>query len=1777
MSECSLSDLHCLGPDVPPATYKYGHARKIDFMLGSHNLIDSVQRAGYLAYDDGIFSKHRGLFLDFDFQALLGPVAPIVSSSARRLNSEDQPAVDRYLEAFRQYATDHNLWSRVNDLATIAASLPVSQCKLRFDAIDRDVTRAMLYAEKQSRRPAGKYAWSPKLREAGLLARYWNLRLREIDRGICLRVPISALSKRLRKLGLSVIDDHTSDAPTVKSRWKDAIKELKTIRSLAYDHRAVHLASTLSYYENLTGDDENYDEAAIKEKIKRIKRLLNVESMRKPFRTIHASISSFQSGGLSKLFVPVRVKNSKVAARFCNPDGTLTSSNLIAMAQSDKTSVEYETLLDCDAIEAELLRYNHSWFRQAKDTPFGNGALFDMVGYDGLTEEASAIVSGSCIPYMGIPMSRELQVFLEECRRPAAVSPISTLISRKAFVKTVKAWKETTSTSPSGRHLGHYKTALLDDQLLGLHVDLLNIPIAQGFAPERWTHSVTPLLEKDEGKPYLTRLRVIHLFEADYNLFLKLLYGRRLVQNAERAHALNDQQHGSRPRRMTTDALFLSRLEKDLIRQTKTNSAHMDNDATGCYDRIITSLGMIACRRLGMPENAIRCQADTLKHMKYAVKHMYGVSSQQYSGSESEPLFGTGQGSGASPAIWLSLVVVLLNALDRMSKEDDIPGLEFCDPWGDLSESWRVGAFVDDTNQGIMDITGQLSPSALVEKLRQAGQLWESLLHISGGSLNLAKCSWTLQFWRWVNGRPQLCPLSSHDPMLLMTSGNSPEHHIIKQHSNDVESKGLGVHMNFCGTFSFHAKSMKEKFDGLARRLRQSHLSSTLSRVFYESFYIPSVKYSLPVTSMTSCELHKAQSQMTASILNQLGYNRHYPHAVAFAPTQVFGCGLLDLRLEQGLAHIQSLLDYIGTDHKVGRVMLISLRQLQVEAGVSFDLLERPSTVLPYLTECWLLCLRRFCAEFDVSLRVLRNRLPILARVGDSCLMEQAMNLGFKRQELVDVNLVRTFLQVTTISDIASANGLFIMRASWQGIPFADRHSCMTFARQEQPTVYQRGLWRRLLRSYLVPHASAANLQLLHPVGAWLYPSNMIWSAMIWDSNLYRQDPHHHHGERQVSVHFPKHLVTSSGTSASCNFFDPKPDWFVAQVPTLAVPADLEGEHIFTATYSEQSYHVIPEPADTFSAWVLQLPPAEQRLLSSVSFAECDAEEILVQYLQLDCTLFIGTDGGQRHHSGSFSWIIYSPGEEQLILNSGPVDGWYKCQSSLRSEATALTSVTLYLDELSSFFDLEIQCQFQLFVDSTSAITNVSQLREMMPRRRFANNADIFSTMSAAHPVLTQFRFQHVKSHQDDTTDLEQLSFPAQVNVLCDEMATTQLLSQQSQADQRSLPCPLTPRHLPIELAYRGQIISSHYVRRLREAICLDRHRLFLQTKYKWDDVSWDAIAWESFAQCANKSRLSHASFRSKLVHNWLHLGDQRSKFGASDAPRTRNCPYCQLPEDFRHFLTCLDPRALKVRYDASAALRKALDGSPCAIAMFDAVKQWTLHPDDPVTLPPNLRNCPGSVDCALRTQCSIGWPHFFRGFISIKWGNIVTRLDSTSLDDRRSRATRSLTKAISSVQIYSYALWTGRNAVLHEASESSMAIVHASLNHSISQLYSLQSSFSAILQSYFRLPLADRLRQSPRQRQRWLRLVKLATSHATSAGQNQQLISLYFPYFDAQQSEHPSRPLTCPGNHEQSIPFPRSSVQTSLRSHFPTLANDLAPGNSHRLCESASLDSPTG
>ena len=78
--------------------------------------------------------------------------------------------------------------------------------------------------------------------------------------------------------------------------------------------------------------------------------------------------------------------------------------------------------------------------------------------------------------------------------------------------------------------MGHYKTILDIDELVDLHIAMLNIGLQTGVALERWKRSMSLMLEKDKGKPKINPLQIIQLFEADYNFLLALIFGHRLMK-----------------------------------------------------------------------------------------------------------------------------------------------------------------------------------------------------------------------------------------------------------------------------------------------------------------------------------------------------------------------------------------------------------------------------------------------------------------------------------------------------------------------------------------------------------------------------------------------------------------------------------------------------------------------------------------------------------------------------------------------------------------------------------------------------------------------------------------------------------------------------------------------------------------------------------------------------------------------------------------------------------------------------------------------------------------------------------------------------------------------------------------------------------------------------------------------------------------------------------------------------------------------------------------------
>jgi hypothetical protein len=365
-------------------------------------------------------------------------------------------------------------------------------------------------------------------------------------------------------------------------------------------------------------------------------------------------------------------------------------------------------------------------------------------------------------------------------------------ISDDDFIDGFKKWKESTSTSPLGRHLGHYKVIITDLDLqwqmpekshlrewetnfVEYLVKLLNIPIRYGFAPKRWCTSIMVMIEKDPGSPRIEHLRVFHLYEANYNLCLKLLWGKRMVYQGEDNNCFAEQQHGSRPQHQAMNAVHMKTLTYDLTRILHLSLIMFDNDATGCFDCIIVSLATIAALQLGMPRPAARLHSSVL----------HGISNEYYKVIRDYLLYGTGQGSGASPLVWLSLVVVLLTTFTILA----LLSMSFADPWGNIFKERNANSFVDDTSNRCDDV--HLETAMPFEELIAHGQacpqIWEQILYSSGGVLELKKCFRYMVYWQWVNGHPQMAPTIYCPGIIALTNIRKSS-----QLYSDTKIRGLG-------------------------------------------------------------------------------------------------------------------------------------------------------------------------------------------------------------------------------------------------------------------------------------------------------------------------------------------------------------------------------------------------------------------------------------------------------------------------------------------------------------------------------------------------------------------------------------------------------------------------------------------------------------------------------------------------------------------------------------------------------------------------------------------------------------------------------------------------------------------------------------------------------------------------------------------------------------------------------------------------------------------------
>ena len=218
----------------------------------------------------------------------------------------------------------------------------------------------------------------------------------------------------------------------------------------------LHRSPNLSH-DSMAGIKQERTEQYLKEIIQR-------EKKRQAHQKINFTLNPSQSSGLRSVDIP---------------DASAKGPNLGSPDNPKTWKGPWITLTKPHEIASVIKDMNIKQYNQAFLTPFGSGPLADSIGRKGDTQPASELLQGRLPTHLLEDLLPETVNILHTLARqhPQTLNS-NTLVSitDDEFISAYKMTKEATSSSPSGRHVGHYKAILDDTTLVSLHATMMSLP-----------------------------------------------------------------------------------------------------------------------------------------------------------------------------------------------------------------------------------------------------------------------------------------------------------------------------------------------------------------------------------------------------------------------------------------------------------------------------------------------------------------------------------------------------------------------------------------------------------------------------------------------------------------------------------------------------------------------------------------------------------------------------------------------------------------------------------------------------------------------------------------------------------------------------------------------------------------------------------------------------------------------------------------------------------------------------------------------------------------------------------------------------------------------------------------------------------------------------------------------------------------------------------------------------------------------------------------------------
>ena len=597
-----------------------------------------------------------------------------------------------------------------------------------------------------------------------------------------------------------------------------------------------------------------------------------------------------------------------------------------------------------------------------------------------------------------------------------------TKITEEHFRSFYKCTPEDKSASPSGLHLGHYKSAASNETFSFVLWSIICMAYQNSFCLDRWKLSATTLLEKIPGFPKIHKFRTIHIIESDLNFVMRFIWGREFMAHNESNDGFHDNQYGGRKGRQPQSAILNKVLTLDIVRYQAEEAGLLDNDAKACYDRVLPYLTAYMLRRLGMPYFLSRFMCVVLKEMEYKIKLSNGMTAS-YS-NKNKTVFGTGQGAGWSPTCWAANSDVISHSMEKYT-----PGMALRHPDGKVYSNITLVAFVDDTSMGVtQEGINTFNPKpywpvqpqqTMYKQLEANIGFYGRTLESTGGALAWEKCKAYLIMFLWLNGVKIMINNKNDFPALRVFSLLTGMYHFIKLANPDEAFRMLGAFVAPNGSMSTQIKILKELALKWARKITKSYLTPHECLIAYKQVLFPALVYPLAVMPVSEKDCDDIIRPALNALLTKLNINKTTCRKLLYGPARYGGMELPNIYVYGNILKVMMLIGHMQKEDATMPILTTSIATVQQQTGVSIPVLQSNFSKYELLVEqCWIKHVWQFLHEINGNISIANAWIPQSNHNNDIMLMDKVMEISLPSKTLQQFNLCRLHKRTYFLTDI---------------------------------------------------------------------------------------------------------------------------------------------------------------------------------------------------------------------------------------------------------------------------------------------------------------------------------------------------------------------------------------------------------------------------------------------------------------------------------------------------------------------------------------------------------------------------------------------------------------------------------------------------------------------------------------------------------------------------------------------------------------------------------------